>query len=293
MVDRAVRKAGRLIPRAFCAALLALAAFVPQAASAWGGYGHRTIADIALANVRPVTRARIARLLADNASLGTPKCPVHSLADASVWPDCIRGDRERWAYTFAWHYQTEPVCKPYDVKANCANGTCVSGQIERDIYILKNRALPRAERLQALVFLTHFVGDIHQPLHSGDDDDAGGNRVRADYGIVPDLNLHYVWDGPLAERAISSARPSLVRRYSPAEKADLGGGTVADWGRESWDLARTFVYPEDTGKDPCADDKPAEARLSEKQIEAAIPVVQHRIEQAGLRLARVLDETLG
>lgn len=279
--------------RLFAAALLALAALVPQAAFAWGSYGHRTIAEIALANVRPQTRAHIAQLLVDNASLGTPECPVHSLADAAVWPDCIRGERERFAYTFPWHYQTEPVCKAYDVKANCANGTCVSGQIARDEFILKNRKLPRAERLQALVFLTHFVGDIHQPLHSGDDDDLGGNKVKAQYGIAPGINLHYVWDGPLAERAISSASPSLVRRYSPAEKAELDGGTVADWGRESWELARSYVYPDQTGKDPCKDGKPTEAKLTDKQIEDALPAVRHRIVQAGLRLARVLDETLG
>ncbi|MDE2561591.1 MAG: S1/P1 nuclease [Sphingomonadales bacterium] len=266
---------------------------MPQAALAWGGYGHSTIAEIALANVRPQTRVRIARLLAASASLGTPECPVRSIADASVWPDCIRADRDHWAYTFPWHYQTEPVCQSYDVKANCARGACVSGQIERDIRVLKNRGLPRAERLRALAFLVHFVGDIHQPLHSGDDGDAGGNKVRADYGIVPGLNLHWVWDGPLAERAISSARPSLVRRYPPDEKARLGGGTVADWGRESWALAKTFVYPVSTGKDPCADGRPAEAKLTERQIEAAMPVVRKRIEQAGLRLARLLDKTLG
>ncbi|WP_338467511.1 S1/P1 nuclease [Novosphingobium sp. ZN18A2] len=280
--------------RGWAAAALALAAMLlPQPVLAWGAYGHRTIAEIALDNVTPQTRARIAALIADNAALGTPDCPVHSLSDASVWPDCIRHDRTRWAYTFPWHYQTEPVCSPYDVKAHCANGNCVSAQIERDIYILKNRKLPRAQRLRALVFLTHFVGDIHQPLHSGDDNDAGGNRVKADYGIVPGLNLHWVWDGPLAERAISSASPALVHRFSPAERAKLDGGTVADWGRESWELAKRFVYPEDTGKDPCTGGKATHAKLTDKQIEAALPVIRKRIEQAGLRLARVLDESLG
>lgn len=288
-----VRSACGMTGRALLAVFIALAACLPRQALAWGSYGHRTIAEIALANVKPQTRRHIVRLLADNASLGTPECPVHTLADAAVWPDCIRGERERFAYTFPWHYQTEPVCEAYDVKANCANGTCVSGQIERDEFILSNQKLPRAERLQALVFLAHFVGDIHMPLHSGDNDDLGGNKIKARYGIAPGGNLHYVWDGPLAERAISSAQPSLVRRYSLAEKAKLGGGSVADWGRESWELAKGYVYPDHAGKDPCKGGKPDHADITEAQIEAAIPIVQRRIEQAGLRLARVLDETLG
>mgnify|MGYP002842069004 CR=1 FL=1 len=105
-------------------------------------------------------------------------------------------------------------------------------------------------RLQALAFVVHFTGDIHMPLHSGDLDDRGGNDREAAYGIAPGLNLHWIWDGPLAERAITSARPSLVRRYTAAERAELAGGTPADWGRESWETARDFVYPNAFGRSP-------------------------------------------
>src|SRR3546814_1227841 len=85
---------------------------------------------------------------------------------------------------------------------------------------LRDRHAARIDRLKALVFLIHFVGDLHQPLHAGEKGDAGGNKVNAAYGIYapPRLNLHSVWDGLLAERAISTP-PSIVRRYSAAEKA--------------------------------------------------------------------------
>ncbi|MBD3728784.1 MAG: S1/P1 nuclease [Sphingomonadales bacterium] len=273
------------------ALLVALAlALVPQGAMAWGSFGHRTTAEIALANVSPHTRAEIAKLIAHARELGTPDCPIRNLEDAAVWPDCLRGESWRWGYSFSWHYQTEPVDTPYDVRANCSGGNCVSAQITRNQRILSDESLPPAVRLEALAFLVHFIGDIHQPLHSGDDDDKGGNDRRVDYGIVPALNLHSIWDTTLAERAITSAQPPLVRRYTPAERAALAGGTPADWGRESWALARSAVYPGAYGRDPVGGDPlPKEGALSQSAIEEAIPVAQRRIVQAGLRMADALD----
>ena len=144
--------------------------------------------------------------------------------------------------------------------------------------------------VEALAFLVHFVGDVHMPLHSGDKDDKGGNDRVTSYGIVPALNLHGIWDGPLAERAITSARPSLVRKYSAVERGELAGGDAAEWGRESWQLARDFVYPGAFDQDVCSGDLPIEAALSQDDIVAAIPISQRRITQAGLRMARSLDE---
>lgn len=273
--------------------LLFAALALSSPALAWGEYGHRTTAAIAMANVQPRTAAKIRLLLRAEAGLGTPQCAVRSLEDASVWPDCLRGEGWRWGYSFAWHYQTQPVCGTFDVKANCANGNCVTAQIERSRRILANRRLPAAQRLEALAFLVHFTGDVHMPLHSGDNGDLGGNAVSARYGIAPGRNLHSVWDGVLAERAISAAVPPLVRRYSPAEKAELAGGTVADWARESWVLASQMVYPLAFDAAPCAGPAPRAVIWTDADIEASIPALQKRIEQAGLRLARELDAALG
>jgi hypothetical protein len=277
----------------FLAFALALAAgLVSTPALAWGAYGHATTASIAMANVRPQTRARIDTLLAKSAVLRTPKCPMRTLEEAAVWPDCVRNDRVRWGYTFPWHYQTQPVCEAFDAKKNCANGTCVTGQIERDRAILADRSQPDYERVQALAFLVHFVGDVHMPLHSGDNGDLGGNTIDAMYGIAPGRNLHAIWDGALAERAISSARPPLILRYSGEEKATIATGEVGDWARESWQLARDFVYPAATGELPC-EGSPESVVWSNAAIEAAIPIVDERIVQAGLRAAHLLDQALG
>jgi len=280
--DRAIRN-GWLTALALAALLL------PVSAQAWGFYAHRTTAEIAEANIHPETRAGIAKLLRAAPLLGTPDCPLADLSDASVWPDCLRGEGWRWGYTFAWHYQTEPIDEPYDARKNCSGGACVSAQVERNARILADESLPDPVRLEALAFLVHFAGDIHMPLHSGDKDDRGGNDRETTYGIVPGLNLHWVWDGPLAERAISSARPSLVRRYSPAERAALGGGRAADWGRESWEISRDFVYPNAFDCDPCDGDLPDATTLTQEDIVAAIPVAERRVTQAGLRIAEYLD----
>ena len=128
------------------------------------------------------------------------------------------------------------------------------------------------------------------PLHSGDNDDKGGNDIEATYGIAPGLNLHSVWDSAIAERAISGAVPPLVRRYSLAERAALAGGAPADWGRESWELARGFVYPNALGRSLAAgESSPDEVTLSQEAIVAAVPVAERRIAQAGLRIADLLD----
>ncbi len=287
MGTRTIRKsAGKLLT----AALAVLALLAPTAVQAWGFYAHQVTGQIALANIRPETRAAIERLLRAERELGTPGCALKSLEDATVWPDCLRGEGWRWGYTFAWHYRTAPIDQPYDPRANCSGGNCILAQIDRNQRILADESLPANVRLEALAFMVHFVGDVHMPLHSGDHDDRGGNDRVTDYGIVPDLNLHWIWDGPLADRAITSAQPSLVRRYSEAEKAELAGGTAADWGRESWEISRDFVYPNAFDCSDCTGELPKETALTQEDIAAAVPVSQRRVTQAGLRIARMLDE---
>ncbi|WP_324826546.1 S1/P1 nuclease [Qipengyuania zhejiangensis] len=273
------------------ALLAALATLlIPSQAFAWGFYAHTVTADVAMENVTPETRAGIARLIRAAPQLGTPDCSLASLQDASVWPDCLRGEGWRWGYTFAWHYRTTRVCEDYNARANCSGGNCILAQIERNQRVLADETLPDNVRLEALAFLVHFIGDVHMPLHSGDHDDRGGNAIETAYGNAPGLNLHWIWDGPLAERAITSAPEPIVRRYSADERAELGGGSPADWGRESWQISRDFVYPNAFNRAACDGDLPDTAALTQEDIEAAAPVARQRVTQAGLRMARMLDE---
>jgi len=277
--------------------LAALATIVSSPAFAWGAMGHRTVAGIAMANVRPATRVAIRKLLAHEREMDTPKCSMRTIEDAATWPDCIKGERWRWAYQNSWHYHDQPVCGTFDLKQLCRDGMCATAQIERDEKLLANHKLAPVLRLEALVFLVHFVGDVHQPLHIGENEDQGGNAVKADYGDAPGRNLHSIWDTTLAERAITSARPPLVRVYSAAEKARLATGTLEDWTRESYEISRDVLYPlAFGGKLPChvgGDVKePQKIVWTNAAIEQTIPIVDERIERAGLRLAQMLDRAL-
>ncbi len=271
-----------------CAAIIAMA--LPSVANAWGFYAHEKTAQIADANISPQSRAKIAQLLRSEELLGTPECSLSSLKSASVWPDCVRRTRWRWAYTAAWHYRTTPICEAYNPRANCSGGNCVTAQIERSHRILADESLPDHIRLEALAFMVHFAGDIHMPLHSGDKDDRGGNDRETDYGIVPSLNLHWIWDGPLAERAITSGARPVVRSYSESERSELGGGSPADWGRESWRIARDFVYPTAFDhQDVCGTELPNKTALSQEDIVAGVPIARRRVQQSGIRIAELIE----
>lgn len=271
--------------------LAALIGFASPARAYWE-YGHETIAQIAYRNVTPDVRRAIDGLLAQSALLETPTCPARTIEQASVWADCVKTLGPRFSYAYNWHYQNVNVCKPFDLKAACPDGNCVSAQIERDVKLLKDKRVPLRERVMALSFLIHFVGDLHQPLHAGDRGDLGGNRAKAAYGIYATdrLNLHSIWDGLIAERAISTP-PSLVRVYSAAEREAVVSGTVEDWSRDSWKVAHDVVYASALG-DPCGP-MPARAVLSEATIEKLVAPAREEIRKGGLRLARLLNESLG
>ena len=271
------------------AAIVSLALLAPVPGYAWGFYAHGITGEIAMANVAPDTRRKVQRLLSDDAGLGTPECRIRNIREASTWADCVRRTRWRWGHTAAWHYRSTPICEAYDPWANCRGGNCVTAQIERNHRILADESLPAPVRLQALAFMVHFAGDIHMPLHSGDKNDRGGNDRETSYGIVPGRNLHSIWDDPLAERAVTTGDRPIVRRYSAEERGDLGGGEPADWGRESWQIARDFVYPNAFDSAPCEGDLPAKTALTQQDIVDAVPVSRRRVQQAGIRIAQLLD----
>ncbi|OYY63256.1 S1/P1 nuclease [Sphingomonas sp. 28-62-11] len=269
----------------------ALSLLIHGPAQAYGRYAHGAIARIALANAKPATRAAVSAMLARTGLLETPTCPAKTPEDASVWPDCIRAMGDRFNYTGPWHYQNVDICKPFDLTSACANGNCVSAQIDRQVKLIQDRSIPLREKIAATVFLIHFVGDLHMPLHAGDRSDRGGNDVRVAYGLyAPErLNLHGVWDGAIAERALTTP-PSLERRYADAERAAITAGTVADWSREAWTVSRDTAYALAQGGDPCGPKPTGRVTLTNESLAKAVEPQRLQIERASLRLARLLDE---
>ncbi len=265
---------------------------LPAPALAWGEYAHRLIASTAMAELTPRARAEVRRILARGAAVDTPACGIASIEDASVWPDCVRSLPDRFAFSFAWHYQNIDICAPFDAGAKCPDGNCVTAQITRQLAIAADHKASAADRAQALAFVVHFVGDMHQPLHIGEKHDKGGNDVRAAYGAkAPDrMNLHRIWDADLAERALTEPPALTPRSPTPAQRRDWAQGTVADWARESWDLSRITVYPElKDYPDTCPVKSDIRALIDENYVRAATPAVRLQVERAGVRLAMLLN----
>ena len=264
-------------------------------ASAYWEYGHETVAEIAMANVKPATRVAVRRLLARTAVLDTPECPATTPEGASTWADCVKklknpDGKPRFGYAYGWHFQDVNICQPFTLVEPCKDGNCVSAQITRDVATLRDRHASQKDKVQALVFLIHFVGDLHQPLHAGEKGDKGGNDVAATYGRYspPHFNLHSIWDGPLAERAATTGG-SLVHRYPASVRAKITAGDVTDWSRESWQVAHDVVYTSALHGDPCAP-SPAHITLTDAEIDSLVPIARLQIERGGLRLAKLLDK---
>jgi len=287
--------------------LLLMPLLAPAPALAWGGYAHRLTASMAFAILSPAARAQVRALLRAAPALNTPTCALASIEDASVWPDCVRALPDgRFAFSAPWHYQNISVCADFDIAAKCPNGDCVTAQIPRQQAILADRARPAAERLQALAFLVHFVGDMHQPLHLGDKADLGGNQVRAAYGFkAPDrMNLHRIWDTEMAERALTEPPAIAPASITPAQRrawsagpADTAG-KVAIWAQEAWTISRDVAYPQlqdypDTCPIP-ADARQPDARgsVTPAYIAAATPALRDQVAKAGARIALLVEAAL-
>ena len=275
----------------FCVALILLVVKVPDSA-AWGPQGHRVIGFIADGHLKPEVKELIAE-----------KFNINSLADVATWADRTRKKRKEES---SWHYTNiEEGQWTYDAERDCPDRACVTEKIHEFSSIL--RSTPLRERKDALKFLVHFVGDVHQPLHLGNLKDRGGGTLRFLYkGKV--ASLHYLWDGGLIDwggeppprppkawnlfpagvalsRRVGGA--SLLKyaarlngRVSEVEVSTWSLSTVSDWANESRSLALKEAYNVDK------DD------LSKAYIKRGQEIINLRLTQAGVRLAHLLNTIL-
>lgn len=241
----------------------------------WGPEGHSLVARIAQAELTPAALAQTAAILG----------PGQTLASIASWADQVRRER---ANTATWHYIDIPIDRPHmDLARDCPKSDCVVALIPLQRAVLSNPAATPLERKEALMFLVHFVGDMHQPLHSSDNKDKGGNDVRVAFFGRPG-NLHSTWDSGLLSRMGKEDElfPALLKEAEKHRKK-WSRGTVADWAEESHRAAQKIVY----GKLPKEPQGAPEA-LDEVYEKTAAPLIRTQIEKAGDRLARVLNDTL-
>jgi hypothetical protein len=249
---------------------------------AWGGEGHQVVALIAEKHLSDRAEAGIHELLGDNANI--------SDAEVCNWADQIRRERRE---TAPWHYVNIPTTAPGYVATRDGNGgDDVIDAIGRFKRVLSDRAAPKENRAEALKFLVHFVGDIHQPLHCADrDGDKGGNgRLVFFLDRQKAVSLHSVWDTWLLRSYIGNRR---IAEYADKLDAQIKSdnakawheGTLEKWANESHAVARDTVYA-----DVSADGPPP--KLDQKYVDDARPVVEQQLQRGGVRLAGVPNRAL-
>ena len=262
---------------------LAIATFCGTPAMAWGVEGHAVVADIAEAHLTDPARRQVRALLdADGKT---------SLDQISSWADMVRMQRRD---TDPWHYVDIPLeADRYDPARDCPDGQCVVAKIADFEKVLAASNAVTPERVEALKWVVHFVGDIHQPLHAEDHDDKGGNEVPV-AGFGKRANLHSIWDTDFIERDDSDARDLAKRldaRITPNLAREWSASQPADWANESHRIAQKVGYGM-LSTTPSLGTRPEPEEITPAYSKAATEAIELRLEQAGIRLAEVLNGSL-
>ncbi len=234
---------------------------------AWGPTGHRAVGRIAERHLTPEARRAVADLLAPE-----------QLAYVTTWADEIRSE-PAWSRAEAWHWVTVPDGQTYETSLKNPEGDVLEA-ISRFETVLADRSRPKIERNHALKWLSHLIGDVHQPLHVGRGDDHGGNDVLVLWFNEP-RNLHAVWDSGFIEFAGLSFTElaDLLDHPTPSEVAEWQAAHPATWAAESQQL-RGACY------------ELGDHKLSFRYVHDHWPTVQRRLLQAGVRLAGELNRLL-
>ena len=152
-----------------------------------------------------------------------------------------------------WHYVDVPPDEPrYDGRfAGDATGKgYIVPKITEFLNVLGNPDAPVAERRTALRFVVHLVGDLHQPLHVGDNGDRGGNDTQIRW-FTHGSNMHRVWDSVIIDRAGTNEDrwlAELVAMDTDASRKTAQAGAVEDWATESLLAARQAYQDPATGR---------------------------------------------
>lgn len=235
---------------------------------AWGPTGHRIVGKIAENHLTPQSKKNLEKIL------GNEMLPI-----VTNWPDFIRSDRH-WDKAVTWHYVTIPEGKTYAEIEKEPKGDIVEA-IGRFTDVLKNKKATLEEKQQAVKFLAHFVGDIHQPLHVGKPGDKGGNEVKVKW-FNNETNLHHVWDEEIIEfqKLSYTEYAEMLDRVKKDEMEKIQADDISVWIKEAIE-ARPAVY--DLGSD---------AKLGFDYNFKNVKLLNERLLKAGLRLAKVLNDCL-
>ena len=257
---------------AILATLVLLLLLPVTPAFSWYDKGHRVIGLIAQAHLNATALSAVGKILPANTTL----------ADASVWPD--QEGRSLREFDPLHYANISEQAAGYDQARDCPERDCMVEALTWFSTTVADNKAPVMTRRLALRYIVHLVGDMHQPLHAGRVGDRGGIDIRISYR-GQSTNLHYFWDKDLVDLESGSedeVAKRLTANISEDERRQWQAGGPEQWTNESLELVRSYVY--NTGPS---------AELSDDYVEKARPIIRTRMVQAGLRLAWLLNRTLG
>lgn len=264
----------------FLAALLLVALFSAPL-FAWGPKGHRIVGAIAQSHLTAQAQQQVALLLGNT-----------SLTDVANWADDIKSQRRE---SYGWHFVDIPkgssgfsdardCYQPNDAYPYTKDDhhNCVVDRIDMFRQVLADKNASQTDRAEALKFLVHFVGDIHQPFHAIGEA-RGGNDIHVTEFGSPQCgnrpcNLHFAWDIDLIEHTGRSEADyvAYLEQLITSKKLQASG-TAQDWANESFHDAQQVML-ENGGA------------VDETYYKANIGMLDERLALAGLRLAALLNE---
>jgi len=284
--------------------LVALTALAGPSVLAWSRLGHWLVGDLAQPLLTPAAQQQVALLLKGESD--------PTLAGVASWADELRSsDSDLGKKSAKWHYvDLDPNRCEYEPKVMCPGDDCVIAAIDAQRKILADTTQAPEARRDALKFLVHFIGDVHQPLHAGSrkdaegNTDAGGNKYQISLrtAVAPEsrggkrravgepagTNLHAVWDFYELESAVlpPEAYAAKLRKDGIPQITPEALGSPADWAVESCKgINAQGLYPQDG-------DGQWQHKLGGVYLDAKRPYAEERIRTAAARLAAVLNEAL-
>jgi hypothetical protein len=268
---------------------------LPSVAFAWHDTGHMVVAEIAYRRLKPEVKDAVDALL----QIGGEE-KNRGFVMSACWADDVKSDRDR-----TWHYFDRFFRADGKPSANYSDEENAIFAVLRSILLLKDTRGAEPARANALRYLIHIVGDMHQPLHCVARETSalpGGDRGGNDFRIQPPLglepqprNLHFLWDmgagafgsvqRPLTEDGrsqIKALADQAERLYPPVGRSrEIAKLDPDDWAREGLELAKTRVYNIVEGGVP-----------GDAYLQSCRTLSMQRVALAGYRLAELLNRVM-
>ncbi|XP_010916399.1 endonuclease 2-like [Elaeis guineensis] len=277
--------------------LILLLFSLPAVIHGWGVDGHLSVCQIAQERLSDAAAAAVKELL--------PSYADNDLSSLCSWADRIKF-RYRWSSEL--HFINTPDVCNYNYDRDCKDskgvkGRCVSGAITNytnQLLTYGNSSADSSYNLtEALLFLSHFMGDIHQPLHVSFASDKGGNTIDVHWYRRKTV-LHHVWDDNIIETAEDQFYESNVEEFVDEIKRNITGewsDQVPKWEKcTNKGVACPDIYASEGITAACDwayKDVKEDSVLGDDYFLTRLPVVSLRLAQGGVRLAATLNRIFG